>query len=271
MRLLDKLERKFGKFAIKGLMMYIVVLNMVVFLLNLFGGDLFQESIILKLVLIPEKVLEGEVWRLITFIFVPPELDPLFIIFALILLYNYGIGLEEEWGSFRLNVYYFIGVLGIIIGAMITGFPYIGPHFLNLSLMFAFARIYPHYTINLFFVIPVKIKYIAWVGWFSIGMAFIFGPISIKIAVGAAVANYFIFFGKEILFRSRVRSGSVVRKAVYNQNLKMKDSMHRCTVCGITEKDDPQMDFRYCSTCEGDYEYCIEHLKNHEHVKKSES
>jgi len=143
MGLLNRLERKFGKFAIKGLMTYIVALNMAVFLLDLFGRELFQGSIILKLALIPGKVLEGEVWRLITFIFVPPELDPLFIIFALILLYNYGIGLEEEWGSFRLNVYYFIGVLGIIIGAMITGFPYIGPHFLNLSLMFAFARIYP--------------------------------------------------------------------------------------------------------------------------------
>ncbi|AUG58781.1 rhomboid family intramembrane serine protease [Acetivibrio saccincola] len=269
MGFLDRLERKIGKFAIKGLMMYIVALNMAVFLLDLFGGELFQESVILKLALIPEKVLAGEVWRLITFIFIPPPTTPLFIVFALILIYNFGTGLEEEWGSFKFNVYYFVGILETVIGSMITGYPHVVPHYLNLSLLFAFARLYPNYIINIFFVLPVPIKYIAWVDWAFMGISFLLGTGSTRIAVAAAVVNYFLFFGKDILFKSRVRGGSVVRKAKYQQYVKGKDYMHKCTVCGITEKDDPQMDFRYCSTCEGDYEYCMEHLKNHEHIKKS--
>lgn len=101
MRLLDKMERKFGRFAIKGLMIHIVALNALVYLLKFIQDDLFREDIVLKLALIPNLVLEGEVWRLITFVFIPPNRTPIFIIFALILMYVFGTGLEREWGSFK--------------------------------------------------------------------------------------------------------------------------------------------------------------------------
>ncbi|MDQ2085417.1 rhomboid family intramembrane serine protease [Herbivorax sp. ANBcel31] len=268
MRLLDKMERKLGRFAIKGLIMHIVVFNMLVYLLSFVQDDLFNADITLRLALIPELVMQGEVWRLITFIFIPPPASPIFIIFALLLIYRFGTGLEQEWGSFKFNIYYLVGILATIAGAMISGYPHVSPHYLNLSLLFGFARFHPNYEIRLLLMLPVKLKYIAWANWGLMGYMFLGGNTPIRIAVGAAVLNYFLFFGKEIFFKSKMRSGSVVRKAKYQQGLKIKDTIHKCTVCGITEKDDPQMEFRYCSTCEGDYEYCMDHLKNHEHIKK---
>lgn len=269
MRLLDKMERKFGKFAIKGLMMHIVTLNMLVFLLSFVQQDIFSENIIYKLGLIPELVLQGQIWRLITFVFIPPDSSPLFMVFALILIYIFGSGLEQELGSFKFNIYYFTGILFIIIASMITGIPNMSPHYLNLSLLFGFARFNPKFEIRLFFILPIPIKYIAWLNWGFMAYSFILGGTAGKITVAAAVANYFLFFGREIFSNSKMRSGSVVRKTKYQKGLKTKHTAHKCTVCGITEKDDIQMEFRYCSTCEGDYEYCMEHLKDHEHIKKS--
>ncbi|TYQ15228.1 UNVERIFIED_CONTAM: membrane associated rhomboid family serine protease [Acetivibrio alkalicellulosi] len=269
MRLLDKLERKFGKFAIPNLMMFIVGANFLVFLLSFLQGDWMGDNIIFKLMLIPELVLEGEVWRLVSFIFIPPQARPLFIIFALLLIYTYGNGLEHEWGSFKFNAYYLVGILGTIIAAFITNIHGITPHYLNLSLLFGFARFYPNYQIRLFFILPIEIKYIAWLNWLFMIGTIIFFPPQFKAAAIVAVLNYFLFFGKEIATNSKTRGSSKIRKAIYNQGVKGKGYTNRCTVCGITEKDNPQMEFRYCSSCEGDYEYCMDHLKNHEHIKSS--
>lgn len=269
MRLFDKMERKFGRFAIKGLMLHIVALNMLVFLLSFIEHDLFGSNVILRLSLIPQLVLKGEIWRLITFVFIPPNSSPLFMVFALLLLYIFGTGLEREWGSFKFNIYYFTGIILIIIASMITGTPQMGPHYLNLSLLFGFARFNPNFEIRLFFILPIPIKYIAWLNWGFMGYAFFMGNLAGKITVAAAVVNYFLFFGGDMISKSKMKGSSVIRNTKYQKGLKMNDTLHKCTVCGITEKDDIEMEFRYCSTCEGDYEYCMEHLKNHEHIKKT--
>lgn len=267
MKWLNKLERKIGRFAIKGLMYYIVVLNMTVFLLYFFDQT---RPVLDKLYLDPQLIMKGELWRLITFIFIPPNFQVIWILVTLYFYYMIGTNLEHEWGSFKFNVYYLIGMLGTIGAAFVTGGGSTGLY-LNLSLFFAFERIYPNYEILLFFLIPVKIKYLAWLNWAFFGFTIIAPvfPLSIKLAAAVSLANYFIFFGKDIFVSLKTGRQSHYNRKNYSYNIPKNFSIHKCTICGMTEKDDPNMDFRYCSKCEGDYEYCIDHLTAHEHRKKS--
>lgn len=259
MNWLDKLERKLGKYSIQNLALIIVILNAVVYLLwyvdksGLFIG---------KLILIPQLVMQGEVWRLFTYVFIPPSVSVIWIIFVLYFYYMIGTALEHEWGSFKFNIYYLLGMLGTTIAAFFFGA--IGTAtYINLSLFLAFARLYPEYEILLFFVLPVKVKYLAWIDWALIWYTVIFIP-DFRAAAIVSIINYFIFFGKDIVLNTK----SYGRKKVYHAKISRDITIHKCTVCGKTEKDDSKIDFRYCSTCEGDYEYCMDHLKSHEHIKK---
>ena len=116
MKWLDRLERKYGRYAIKNLMLYIVILNAVVYVLMMIPGT----NLINKFILDPQLVLKGEIWRLVTYIFIPPNASPIFIIFVLYFYYMIGSNLENEWGSFRFNLYYFLGMLGTTIATFIT-------------------------------------------------------------------------------------------------------------------------------------------------------
>ncbi len=262
MNVLNRLERKFGRYAIRDLMVYIVGLNALIYLLSI----AYPESgAIGKLVLDPYFITKGEVWRLITFIFIPPAASVLWIFFILYFYYMVGTGLEHEWGSFRFNVYYFTGMLATAAAAFIVG-QGATALYLNLSLFLAFAYIYPDFEILLFFIIPVKVKYLAWLNWAFIAFTVLVSPLSNKVAALVSVSNYFLFFGRDIASGIRNNSSSYRRKRQFNSFPK-KSSIHRCTVCRMTERDDPAMEFRYCSTCEGDYEYCMKHLKAHEHVR----
>lgn len=266
MRWLDKLERKFGRFAIRNLMFYIIGLNAAVFAIFYLTGKDVQ--FLYNIMLIPAEVLRGEVWRLVTYIFIPSTFDPIWILFTLYFYYLIGSGLEQEWGSFKFNIYYLLGMIGTTIAAFISGAGGTG-YYLNLSLFLAFAYIYPNYEILLFFVLPVKMKYLAWLDVAMLGYYFIMGDLSTRLAIVAALVNFLIFFGKDIMYylRNRGKAQTNKKKFTSQQTIK-KDYFHKCTVCGITEKDDKNMDFRYCSSCEGHYEYCMNHLKDHEHIKK---
>ena len=264
MKLLNKLERKFGRYAIKNLMMYIVALNVVVYLLNYLYGAGIMTS---KLMLIPSLVMKGEVWRLITYIFIPPNRSVLWILFTLYFYYIVGAGIEREWGSFKFNVYYLIGILGTTLAAFISGTG-ASALYLNMSLFLAFAYIYPNYEMLLFFILPMKMKYLAWLDMAFLGITFIGGDISIKLSIVAAIANYLIFFGKDTIQLLKNNKNAFSNKRKYTSQIPKKDHFHKCTVCGITEKEDKKMEFRYCSNCDGHYEYCMEHLKQHEHIKK---
>lgn len=262
MTILDKAERKFGRYAIKDLMLYIVGLNGLVYLLSY----LYPESgALAKLVLDPDLVRQGEFWRLFSFVVIPPASSILWIFFILSLYYTVGLGLEHEWGSFRFNLYYLTGIAGTAAAAFISGLGSTALY-LNLSLFLAFAYIYPDYQILLFFVLPVKVKYLAWLNWAFIAFTVLTASMPAKLAAIASVSNYFLFFGREIIATAgRARTGYSWRQKINRQPA--RTSIHRCATCGKTEKDDPEMYFRYCSTCKGDYEYCMDHLKTHEHVK----
>lgn len=261
MNFINKLERKFGRLAIKNLIVYIIGMNGLVGIFTLMGYPVTP-----ALALIPELVMAGQWWRLLTFVFIPPTFSLLWLFFILYLYYLIGTALEEEWGSFRFNLYYFLGICGTALAAFLTGTEGT-PTYLNLSLFLAFARIYPNYELMLFFVLPIKIKYLAWLNWFFIGYTILVMPLAFKIAAIVSILNYFIFFGKEIsvhsLNRQKIREN---RKNFYNQ-IPQDHPMHRCVICGKTENDDPKLEFRYCAECAGDHEYCIEHLKNHDHIQ----
>ncbi|NLM12378.1 MAG: rhomboid family intramembrane serine protease [Epulopiscium sp.] len=262
MQWFDKLERKLGRFAIPNLMTYIIGLNAIVFVMTY----LYQSSLYF-LMLDPALVLQGEVWRLITFIFIPPTFSPLWAAFVLYFYYMIGTALEHEWGTFRFNLFYLLGMVGTILSAFISS-SLVSSTYINLSLFLAFARIYPDYELLLFFILPVKIKYLAWLDWFIFIFTILVYPLPYKFAAIASLINYFIFFGKDIVTNAKTNKEVHHNRKKFKAQIPKDFTIHKCTICGITEKDDPDMEFRYCSTCEGDYEYCMNHLKNHEHIKK---
>lgn len=265
MKWLDKLERKFGRYAISGLMNYIVILNGIVFALIFVDRT---GAVISKLALFPSLVLKGEIWRLVTFLFIPPTRSLFFIIFTLYFYTLIGTSLENAWGSFRFNVFYLVGVLGTIGAAFLTG-QGVTAVYLNLSLFLAFAKLYPDFEVLIFFVLPVKMKILAFIYWFYLANTLLFNPLPAKIAAIVSLLNYFLFFGRDIV-RNTKRSYRVLdnRKRFQSKFKSSDQPIHRCTVCGLTEKDDPKMEFRYCSKCTGDYEYCMDHLKDHQHIRK---
>lgn len=277
MNWINKLERKYGRHAIKHLIQYIVIANAITYVV-LLAAPLLRS----RLMLVPAQVLQGEVWRLVTFLFIPPNSSPIFIFFALYIIYMYGTGLEQYWGSFKFNMYYFIGVIVTIVVAMMITIVFksyfsIDNSYLNLSLLLAFATLYPDVELRLFFILPVKIKYIGWFTAAILTLNFFMGTIPTKLIIMASVVNYFIFFTGQFLHRKKHQAKQKSRLKEYQsqypnstKNKVIKVSFHKCTVCSITELDNPNEEFRYCSKCEGHHEYCSKHILEHEHKKTLE-
>ncbi len=193
MKFLYKMERKFGKFAIKNLMLHITILNAIVYL----ASYIFQLDLISYMALVPDLVMQGQVWRLITYVFVPPNVSIIFTAITLYFYYFIGISLERRWGSFKFNVYYLLGIILTAAASMISGFPVVGT-FLNLSLFFAFAMLYPNMEVLFFFVIPLKVKYLAYFDAAFYAYIMIRGTASDRIAIIGSLLNFFIFFGPDI-------------------------------------------------------------------------
>ena len=155
MKWLNKLERKYGRYAIHGLMKYIVAANLAVFLL-----DILLPGFSMNLRLIPGEVMQGQIWRLFTFILIPPPSNAFWILFTLYFYYVIGTGLEQAWGSFKFNIYYLVGIIFTIIVSMVSG-NWGDAYYLNLTLFLAFATIYPNHEVLLFMILPIKMKYLA--------------------------------------------------------------------------------------------------------------
>lgn len=243
-------------------MKYIVILNAITLVaINFFPG-LYDQ-----LVFYPTLILKGEVWRLLSFLLLPPASSLLFAAIALYFYYMIGEALERTWGAFRFNVYYLIGVVLLIAAGFATGSP-VTPVLLNLSLFLAFAKEYPNEEFLLFFIIPVKAKYLAYVDWFFIAFMFLSGGIPGKTMALAAVANYFLFYWRDVLeaFRRGSRKSKFKKQFNAHEVISAEFTYHRCHVCGRTEKSNPELQFRYCNQCAGDYEFCNEHIFDHEHV-----
>src|SRR6266516_3970663 len=249
---LDKLERRFGFLGIPRLIQIVVAFSALVFLLVRLNPD-FISALDLNL----ERVRHGEIWRLVTYIFIPQTFSFLWIIFVLWFLWFIGEGLERAWGPFRLTLYFLVGMIGTTAAAL-----FFGSNFSNTmliaSLFYAFARFYPDEVIYVLFILPVKIKWLAWVFAAFLLIGFVLGPNSYRAALVAAFANYFIFFGPEIIHHARHRHEVSTRRRRFEvQSRSVDDALHRCAVCGVTELTDPNLDFRVAR--DGD-EYCIAHF-----------
>ena len=177
-----------------------------------------------------------------------------------------GTGLEQAWGSFKFNMYYLTGVLLTVIVTLASRSFFGTAGYLNLSLFLAFATIYPDHELLLFFILPVKMKYLAILDVLLLVEGMITGGLPAVLMVSASLANYLLFFWNDFLAMIKLKK-TVKKSKKKFKVIEMKDYVrHRCTVCGITERDDPNMEFRYCSKCSGHKEYCMNHLKNHEHT-----
>lgn len=289
MNWISKLERKFGKYAIRNLMWYVTIIYAAGFVLELLSPYYYAMNLSLNM----NAVFQGEVWRLVTFLLEPPSSSAIFMVFALYLYYMIGKQLEHEWGAFRFNLYFFTGVLFHILAALITylitGISFrLGTSYLNLSLFFAFAALYPDVQFALFGVLPIKVKYLAWVDAAYFGYAILqaFLPAyggdpfvgvfyqSNAIAAVVSILNFLIFYFSSRNMK-RYTPKEIQRKRNYQRevkeakqiNINKSGARHRCAVCGRTELDDENLEFRYCSRCNGNYEYCQDHLFTHEHVK----
>lgn len=264
--MLRKLERYLGKFAIPNLTVYYIVFSGFITAVNIQfqyglgvpGAYIFSGKGILNLILFPFNLNSGT-------IFSSPWLG---LILFLYIFWIFAQSLEQEMGNFHYNVYLFTGMFLVTIGGMF--FPgLVSSNNIYLSVFFATAFIMPNMQILLFFIIPVKMK---WIAFFILGfivfqttaaistsgnVLYILGPI-------LGTGNFLLYFGPQVIKNIQMRGKS--KKRIIKMNANVPISIHKCHVCGMTEHDDPSMDFRFCVDC-SDQEYCREHLYHHEHIK----
>jgi hypothetical protein len=262
MSLVSKLERHLGRFAIPNLSLYLVFGQVTVYL-SIMIGRLDPEW----LVFVPRNVLLGQWWRVFTFLLLPPSSNLLFIGFAWYMFFLMGSALEEFWGAFRFNVFIFLGTALTLGASFLRPAIPVSNEFVFSSVFLAFAYLNPEFELLLFFILPVKIKWLALLDWARFGYACIVGGWSIRLSVIAAVGNFLLFFGRDLWLAAGMRRRAMAHAADRAGSAgKPEGARHRCRICGKTEVSNPELDFRYCSKCAGDECYCSDHIRNHEHV-----
>lgn len=262
---LDRLERRCRRFAIPNLTGFLAGFQAALWvLIQILPRQAGQASILDAFVLIPAKVLDGEIWRLVTFVFLPPGVGIL-AIFGIYLFWLMGTALEGQWGTVRYNFYVLIAVLATITAAFLL--PNGGPAtnmFIGSSVFLAFAYLYPDFTLSIYFLLPIRVKWLALLTWIGYAVVLVVGDWSSRMFVLASIANFLLFFGRDLL--SRVRSGQRTMHSASRRVAETGKPFHTCVICGLTEQDEPDEDFRICSQCNaGTFEYCSQHLRNHEH------
>lgn len=279
MRFIDKLERKFGRYAIPSLVTKLAYIYSAVYIamfVFVFVAPEVYIGIIKFMAFDIDLVLRGQIWRIITFIFIPsfrPDIiTTLFLFFIIRFMMYIGNTLEYHWGTFKLNLYYLIGIVSVLVISSITGTPIYDSGQLHLSIFLACAFIAGDTTLNLYGILPVKMKYLAYLDFLFIAYAVLTQPLGGKLLALAPLVPYFIFFWKDIYYLLANKKRTISHKKqyqykAYHEGYEKPKVLHSCEVCGVTDVSDPNMDFRYCSKCEGLHEYCINHINNHEHVK----
>lgn len=262
-RLLARLERRIGNLAIPRLPYVIAVTSAVVFALNM-----MRPGFMLQLMLFPQLVAAGQVWRLITWIFIPPTTSLLWTVFMILFYASIGTALEHEWGSFKLNVYYLIGIVGTIIGSFAFGVP-MSAEYLHATIFFAFATLFPDHQFLLFFIVPVRAKWLALLTVAALAFGAWKGSTPDRIAMGLALANYFLFFTPTLIELAR-GAGRVAaaerRRAAMRDDDREARPVRKCKICGLTD-DDEGADLRVCTcqeVCGGKPTvYCLPHARSH--------
>ncbi len=276
---LDKFCAKHPKFAIPNLMLYIAIGNIAVYLIDLFSMGGF--SLASTLSFNRYAILHGQIWRLVSFVFISESGDLLLrgtgIFFVLVSAYFYwwiGSLLEREWGTTKFTLFYLGGVALNILYGMLTGYTSIA--YVNLSMFLAFATLYPDMEILLFMILPVRVKWLAWIDaalfvWAVVSNLLVGNWIGALLPV-VAILNYLIFFWPDFQYlfakaKRRTSPQTINFKKAQKELRERRRYLHKCSVCGVTDQDDPGMEFRYCSKCSGYYCYCANHINNHVHVQ----
>ena len=263
MRLIDKLERALGRFAIPHLTLAIVIGQVGVFFAE-FMGRADPTMFFLE----PTLALHGQWWRFVSFLLIPPSTSLVFIAFTWWMFFLMGSALEEYWGDFRYNLFLFTGYALTVGLTILQPDSLVSNTFIGTTVFLAFAYINPNFELLIFFILPIKIRWLALVTWLYYGFQIAVGSWSTRLQVLAAIGSVLIFFGRDIW-----QSASHGRRRMVRDARKVAESSsepeyrHRCRICGKTNLTDPQMDFRYCSKCEGEDCYCTEHIGNHEHTR----
>lgn len=275
----DRFCARHPRFGIPNLMRYIVIGTAAVYILMVLTRN-NDANALSFLSFNLNGLLHGEIWRIVTFIFVPGDMRPFWLIVALYFYYWIGSSLEREWGTARFTLYYLSGalltVLGVVIVSLITGNHYLtiyGTGYVNLSMFLAFAVLFPDVQVLLFFIIPIKVKYLAYLD----AALFVFGVITMSFPLNllpvVAVLNYLVYCGDWLFDFFRP---SHVRQRQKTVNFKRearrirceqanKPYNYKCAVCGRTDADYPELEFRYCSRCVGYHCFCQDHINNHIH------
>ena len=273
-RAVDRFCARHPRFGIPNLMLYVVIGTAVVYLFSMMSGG----AILPYLYFDAASLLRGEIWRLVTFLFIPSSDGILWVALSLYFYYFIGSTLERNWGSAKFTLYYLSGaVLTILYGVLMTLFGYRGTYlsssYINLSMFFAFAMLFPDVRVLLFFFIPVKIK------WFAILDAALFliemllSPFPENLLPLVAILNFFVFCWPQFagIFRRKKARTSPEAVNFRREAARIKKEQaqmpyrHKCAVCGKTDTEYPNLQFRYCSRCVGYHCFCEEHINSHVH------
>lgn len=307
---MSDMERKYGKYAVRDLSLKLIILYLVGYAIYYIRADLMY-----YMTLNPYAIVHGQVWRIVSWLLIPPQTSNLFFV-AIMLFFYYSIGtsLERVWGVWRYNVFLFTGILLTVAASFLwMGCSYLlngdmlaqlgasnyfsyyslsfSTYYINMGIFFAYALTFPDAVVLVFFILPVKVKWLGLLDVAYLVYEFFMAPMSGKFAILATFLNiallYYRFkgpinsgigkgtlaglFGKSgngsgsagSRMRGRSRAGSdILRGRSAGTGV-----VHRCAICGRTQQDNPDLEFRYCSKCEGNFEYCQDHLFTHVHVK----
>lgn len=286
---MSNFERKFGKYAIQNLSLVLIICYAIGYIVQM-ASPAIKDFLTLN----PYLILHGQIWRLVTWVLIPPPTgNILSLLIMLMFYYSVGTTLERTWGTYRYNVYIFSGLLFTVLGSFVgMGIAYLfygevlelvgvasffsecaelfTTFYVNMSIFLAFAATFPEAQVLLMFIIPIKVKWLGIVYAVMLGLSFIQSGLFPRIAMIASLANFLVFF-----FTSRRRvmisPKQMKRRQEFKSQVRKRPevTIHKCAICGRTEESNPELEFRFCSKCEGNYEYCQDHLFTHEHVKRS--
>ena len=298
---MSNFEKKFGKYAIKNLSLILIMCYACGYLMKWINPGFFT-----YLYLNPYEIIHHfQIWRLVTWLIVPPDSFDFWTLLMLYFYYSIGTSLERTWGTYRYNVYIFSGILFTAVGAFILygissllGAQSLGlwmtvdgyityptmfsTYYVNMSIFLAYAATFPDYEVLLFFILPIKVKFLGIIYGAMLVYQFIVGygtstalfyyNLGIRFVITASLLNFLVFF---FTSRKKVRRGpiKIIRQQVVKQQPRHETkkssgiTRHKCAVCGRTDETNPELEFRFCSKCNGNYEYCQDHLFTHTHVQ----
>lgn len=298
---MSNFEKKFGKYAIKNLSLILIMCYACGYLMKWINPGFFT-----YLYLNPYEIIHHfQIWRLVTWLIVPPDSFDFWTLLMLYFYYSIGTSLERTWGTYRYNVYIFSGILFTAVGAFILygissllGAQSLGlwmtvdgyityptmfsTYYVNMSIFLAYAATFPDYEVLLFFILPIKVKFLGIIYGAMLVYQFIVGygtssalfyyNLGIRFVITASLLNFVVFF---FTSRKKVRRGpiKIIRQQVVKQQPRHETkkssgiTRHKCAVCGRTDETNPELEFRFCSKCNGNYEYCQDHLFTHTHVQ----